>query len=378
MRYKTLIIITVFLLAACNRDGDEHAQNQQVPEVYVVTLQTQPVNITTTLPGRTASVRDAEVRPQVSGIIQKRLFQEGTFVKAGQPLYQIDPATYQAAYDRAQATLENANSLVRRYRPLASARAISSQQYEDAVATQRQAEADVRTAQINLNYTTITAPIDGRTGRSLVTEGALVTNGQATYLTTIQQLNPIYVDISQSAISRLQQRRLVESGQLVASGEDTADVTLLLGDGSHYPHPGRLGFSEVIVDEGTGSLIIRATFPNPDGELLPGMFVHAELQQGVNQQGILVPQESVSRDLKSRPFVYVVKQDNTVEQRSVETGEMIGTQWLITNGLSAGERVITDGLQSVREGVQVRAVERAQETAPATHENLSMTDPSAQ
>ncbi|QCR36108.1 efflux RND transporter periplasmic adaptor subunit [Nissabacter sp. SGAir0207] len=379
MRRKLLSLSIVMLLSACDQAASSQAgAPAQDPAVDVVTLHAQAVSLTTELPGRTTAVRTAEVRPQVSGIIQKRYFTQGSEVKAGQPLYQIDPATYQAAYDKAQATLRNATALAKRYKPLAEAHAVSSQQYEDAVAAQKEAEADLEAARVNLNYTRITAPISGHIGRTLYTEGALVTNGQSAYLTTIQQLDPIYVDVSESSQDLLRLRRALASGQLASAGENAAKATLTLEDGSHYAQPGRLEFSEVTVDQGTGSVTLRAAFPNPHNELLPGMFVHATLQQGVQQKGILVPQEAVGHDTKGHPYVYLVKADNTAEQRQIETGEMIKGEWLVNSGLGEGDRVVTNGLQSVRNGVKVVAKERQPQAYADATKNLSLTDPSAQ
>ncbi|TCL03235.1 efflux RND transporter periplasmic adaptor subunit [Sodalis ligni] len=379
MRCNILIISMSFLISAC--DGSSSStpgQKVTTPQVSVVTLHVQPVTLTTNLPGRTTAVRGAEVRPQVDGIILKRLFTEGSEVKAGQPLYQIDPATYQAAYDKAQATLANANALVKRYKPLSEAHAVSGQVYDDAVASAKEAAADVETARVNLGYTQVKAPISGHIGRSMYTEGALVTSGQSSYLTTIQQLNPMYVDISEASQDVLRLRRALAEGHLKSAGDNAAAVRLTLEDGSRYEQEGTLEFSEVTVDEGTGSVTMRASFPNPHNELLPGMFVHAILQQGVQEQGILIPQEAVSHDVKGKPYVYVVKADSTVEQRAVTTGEMTDGQWLVTQGLNAGEKVITDGLQSVRAGTKVNAVERQDIAASTRDNNSSMNDPSAQ
>jgi membrane fusion protein (multidrug efflux system) len=379
MRCNILIISMSFLISAC--DGSSSStpgQKVTTPQVSIVTLHVQPVTLTTNLPGRTTAVRGAEVRPQVDGIILKRLFTEGSEVKAGQPLYQIDPATYQAAYDKAQATLANANALVKRYKPLSEAHAVSGQVYDDAVASAKEAAADVETARVNLGYTQVKAPISGHIGRSMYTEGALVTSGQSSYLTTIQQLNPMYVDISEASQDVLRLRRALAEGHLKSAGDNAAAVRLTLEDGSRYEQEGTLEFSEVTVDEGTGSVTMRASFPNPHNELLPGMFVHAILQQGVQEQGILIPQEAVSHDVKGKPYVYVVKADSTVEQRAVTTGEMTDGQWLVTQGLNAGEKVITDGLQSVRAGTKVNAVERQDIAASTRDNNSSMNDPSAQ
>ncbi|WP_410014525.1 efflux RND transporter periplasmic adaptor subunit [Sodalis sp. C49] len=380
MTHPKLLIISMFLLIAGCDDSTSPTAGQPaaIPQVSIVTLHTQPVTLTTQLPGRTTAVKGAEVRPQVDGIILKRLFTEGAEVKAGQPLYQIDPATYQAAYDKAQATFANAAALAKRYKPLSEAHAVSGQVYDDAVAAAKEAAADVETARVNLNYTQVKAPISGHIGRSIYTEGALVTSGQTSYLTTIQQLDPMYVDISESSQDLLRLRRALAQGHLKSAGDNAAAVQLTLEDGSIYQQEGKLEFSEVTVDEGTGSVTLRASFPNPHNELLPGMFVHAVLRQGVQEQGILIPQEAVGHDVKGKPYVYVVKTDGTIEQRTVATGEMIDGEWLVVQGLQAGERVVTDGLQNIRAGIKVNASERRNAVASTGSNNSSMTDPSAQ
>lgn len=378
MRHTLSVICISLMLAGCDRSATSDSQNASAPQIDVVTLHAQPITITSQLPGRTVAVRSAEVRPQVNGVIQKRLFTEGSEVKEGQQLYQIDPATYQAAYNKALATLTNAQAVVKRYKPLAAAHAVSEQTYDDAVSTAAQAKADVESARINLEYTKVRAPISGRIGRSQFTEGALVTSGQTSNLTSISQLDPIYVDITESSQNMLRLRRALAQGQLSALNNHEAAVQLTLEDGSSYPYEGRLEFAEVTVDQGTGSVTMRATFPNPDRELLPGMFVHALLKQGVQKQGILVPQEAVGHDTKGHPYVYVVKADNTIEQRSVTTGEMHDGQWQIISGLNAGEKVAVSGLLKVRAGVKVTPSERSENTAAAPTVSLSMTDPSAQ
>ncbi|TKI05981.1 efflux RND transporter periplasmic adaptor subunit [Martelella alba] len=379
MRIKVIsLVIASLMLTACDNSAKLSGAGNPPPQVDVVTLKTEPVTLSTTLPGRTTSVRTAEVRPQVDGIILKRLFKEGSEVKAGQQLYQIDPATYQAAYDKAKATLLSANALAKRYTSLVAAHAVSEQQYDDAISSAAEAKADLETAQINLDYTKVKAPISGRIDRSLVTEGALVTNGQSTYLTTITQLDPMYVDISESSRNLLRLRQLIAQGKLKAINNHQAAVRLILEDGSTYPVEGRLEFSEVRVDENTGSVTLRATFPNPERILLPGMFVHAVLAQGVQEQGIMVPQESVGHDTKGRPYVYVVNADNKVAQRYVHTGEMINNSWLVTDGLNVGDRVVTAGIQRIAPGITVTPLERASASTEKSHLALSMTDPSAQ
>lgn len=376
-KFIPLFVITA-LLSGCDNSEDSSAAKPGLPRVDVVTLHTQPVTLSSQLPGRTVAVRTAEVRPQVDGIILKRLFKEGAEVKAGEQLYQIDPATYQANVDKALAAWKNAEALASRYRSLTAVQAVSKQDYDDAVTRAQETKAALHTARINLGYTRVSAPISGRIDRSLVTEGALVTNGQQNYLTTITTLDPIYVDINESSRNLLSLRKLIDSGKLRKLSDHEAAVRLVLEDGTPYPQEGRLEFSEVRVDESTGSVVLRATFPNPQRLLLPGMFVHARLAQGVQEQGIMVPQQSVGHDNKGHPFVYVVGKDSTVAQRAVETGEMINGEWLITRGLQAGEKVVTVGLQRISGGTKVQWQEQPEEKPSATHIALTIADPAAQ
>ncbi|MFK0088302.1 efflux RND transporter periplasmic adaptor subunit [Pseudomonas sp. NPDC090755] len=343
------------LLSGCKKE--EAAPAAQAPQVGVVTLQTQAYTLTSDLPGRTTAYRIAEVRPQVNGIILKRLFKEGTEVKEGQQLYQIDPSVYEATLASAQANLQSSRSLSDRYKQLVAEQAVSRQEYDDAQAKRLQAEAALRSAQIDLRYTKVLAPLSGRIGRSAVTEGALVNNGQADAMAVIQQLDPIYVDVTQSSAELLKLRRELESGQLQKVGDNAAKVTLTLEDGSTYRQEGRLEFSEVSVDPTTGSVTLRAVFPNPEHNLLPGMFVHARLKAGVNAQAILAPQQGVTRDLKGEPTALVVNQENKVELRQLKASRTVGNQWLIQEGLNAGDRVITEGLQFVKPGIEVKASE---------------------
>ncbi|MEG0967448.1 MAG: efflux RND transporter periplasmic adaptor subunit [Pseudomonas sp.] len=343
------------LLSGCKKE--EAAPAAQAPQVGVVTLQTQAYTLTSDLPGRTTAYRIAEVRPQVNGIILKRLFKEGTEVKEGQQLYQIDPSVYEATLASAQANLQSTRSLSERYKQLVAEQAVSRQEYDDAQAKRLQAEASLRSAQIDLRYTKVLAPLSGRIGRSSVTEGALVNNGQADAMAVIQQLDPIYVDVTQSSAELLKLRRELESGQLQKVGDNSAKVTLTLEDGSTYRQEGRLEFSEVSVDPTTGSVTLRAVFPNPEHNLLPGMFVHARLKAGVNAEAILAPQQGVTRDLKGQPTALVVDKNNKVELRQLEASRTVGSDWLIVKGLSAGDRLITEGLQFVRPGIEVKAVE---------------------
>ena len=340
------------------------------PEVGVVTIQPQRVTLTTELPGRTAPSMIAEVRPQVNGIIQKRVFVEGSDVKAGQVLYQIDSATYQAAYAsakaaeaRAEANLIPARLKAERFRDLVKIKAVSQQDYDDASAALKQAEADVasakaavETARINLAYTRVTAPISGRIGRSAVTDGALVTANQPAPLATIQQLGSMYVDVTQSNADLLKLKQSLASGLLKHDGAGQARVKLILEDGSSYPLPGVLKFSEVTVDQSTGSVTMRAVFPNPKQTLLPGMFVRAVVEEGVNEHAILVPQRGVSRNPAGNAMVMVVGANEKVEPRLITVARTVGDSWLVSDGLKPGDRVILEGIQRARPGTQVKAV----------------------
>ncbi|GGU66369.1 secretion protein HlyD [Pseudomonas laurentiana] len=343
------------LLSGCKKE--EAAPVAQAPQVGVVTLQPQAYTLTSELPGRTTAYRVAEVRPQVNGIILKRLFTEGSEVKLGQQLYQIDPSVYESTLASAQANLQSTRALSERYKQLVDEQAVSRQEYDDAQAKRLQAEAALKSAQIDLRYTKVLAPISGRIGRSAVTEGALVNNGQTDAMAVIQQLDPIYVDVTQSSVELLTLRRELESGQLEKVGNNAAKVQLTLEDGSSYAHAGRLEFSEVSVDPTTGSVTLRAVFPNPDHNLLPGMFVHAQLKAGIKNAAILAPQQGVTRDLKGAPTALVVNQDNKVELRQLKASRTVGNQWLIEEGLNPGDRLITEGLQFVKPGVEVKARE---------------------
>lgn len=348
------IAVALLSLGGCKEASAPQAQ--QAPEVGVVTLQAQPFALTTEVPGRTSAYRIAEVRPQVNGIIQKRLFTEGSEVKAGQQLYQIDPATYEAAFKSAQATQLSAKSLADRYKLLVNDKAVSQQAYDEARAASLQADAALEQARIDLRYTKVMAPIGGRIGRSAVTEGALVSNGQAGAMATIQQLDPIYVDVTQSSKELLRLRRDLAEGRLQKAGDSAAKVALKLEDGSRYAHEGTLEFSEVAVDESTGSVTLRAVFPNPDHLLLPGMFVHAELLAGVKENAILAPQQGVTRNQRGEPTAMVVGADNKVELRVLKADRTTGNTWLVEDGLKEGDRLITEGLQFVQPGAEVKAV----------------------
>ncbi|ECO4980423.1 multidrug efflux RND transporter periplasmic adaptor subunit AcrA [Salmonella enterica] len=356
-------------LTGCDDKQDQQG-GQQMPEVGVVTLKTEPLQITTELPGRTVAYRIAEVRPQVSGIILKRNFVEGSDIEAGVSLYQIDPATYQATYDsakgdlaKAQAAANIAELTVKRYQKLLGTQYISKQEYDQALADAQQAtaavvaaKAAVETARINLAYTKVTSPISGRIGKSSVTEGALVQNGQASALATVQQLNPIYVDVTQSSNDFLRLKQELANGSLKQEN-GKAKVDLVTSDGIKFPQSGTLEFSDVTVDQTTGSITLRAIFPNPDHTLLPGMFVRARLQEGTKPTALLVPQQGVTRTPRGDATVLVVGADNKVETRQIVASQAIGDKWLVTDGLKAGDRVVVSGLQKVRPGAQVKVQE---------------------
>lgn len=361
---KKLILISLLTLnmAACQFSDSQDAQQntqQAAPKVDVVSLIPQTVTIKTELPARTVAFRQAEVRPQVNGIIQNRLFEEGADVKAGQQLYQIDEAPFQAALQmakaelaRARANIQSTKARAERFKGLIDNKAISQQDYDDAQAAYLQAQAEVsvaqaniQTAEINLRYTKVNAPIDGRTGRSNITEGALVTAQQESPLTTITQTDPIYVDISQASKEVLRLRRQLLSGRI--SEEDTVQVKLTLEDGSTYQHQGELQFSEVNVNEDTGSLVMRAKFPNPDGLLLPGMYVKTEINEGTMPDAILVPHKAVMFSREGTASVMLVNDENIVEQRPIEVRQSIDHNWLVSDGLSGGEKVVVEGLQKI-------------------------------
>lgn len=386
--YRIKLIIAVGILAGglmlsgCGKKQSGGPPQAGTPEVGVVTVQLERVMLTTELPGRTSAYLIAEVRPQVGGIIQKRLFTEGSDVKEGEVLYQIDPAVYQATYNSAKAALSRAEAnLVSirlkagRYAELVKINAVSQQESDDASAALKQAEADVEAgkavleaARINLAYTKVTAPISGIIGRSSVTNGALVTASQPAALATIQQLSPIYVDVTQSSAELLRLKQNVASGLLKSNGAAQARVRLLLEDGSAYPLPGTLKFSEVTVDQSTSSITLRALFPNPKHMLLPGMFVRAILEEGVNEHAILVPQRGVTRNPAGNAMVMVVGNEEKVEPRVIKVLRTVGENWLVSEGLKAGDRVILEGLQKARPGTPVKAVpfgSKADET-PAT------------
>ncbi len=374
-----VLVVTTVTLTGCGRRGPVQAPRGPA-EVGVVTLAPERVVLTTELPGRTSAYLVAEVRPQVSGIVKDRLFTEGADVAAEQVLYQIDPAQYQAAVDQAtaalavaEANLPAARSRAERLKGLVEIRAVGQQDYDDAAAALAHAEAAVaasraalESARINLAYTPIKAPIGGRIGRSGVTVGALVTAYQPVPLAVIQKLDPIYVDVTQSSADMLRLRRALEAGTLKSGGEGQNKVKLLLEDGSPYPLEGTLKFADVTVEPTTGSVTLRMVFPNPDQILLPGMFVRAIVEQGVDESAILAPQMGVTRNPKGEPVALVVGSDGTVEQRILEVGRAIGDRWLVTKGLATGDQLIVAGLQRVRPGAQVNAVPYVPAAPPVT------------
>jgi membrane fusion protein (multidrug efflux system) len=363
-RTPILCLVCICALAACT--SSKPLPPGAPPEVGVVTLHPQPVTITTDLPGRTVAYRIAEVRPQVSGVILKRLFTEGGEVKAGQQLYQIDLAPFQANLESAQAalahahaTLTSARLLAQRYQPLAQAHVVSQQAYDNATAAQEQAMADVAsakaavdTARINLAYTRVLSPISGRTGRSSVTEGALVGANQSTALVVVQQLDPIYVDVTQPSTLLLRLQRAFASGQLKRRGDNQAQAKLIQEDDTPYEQTGQLQFAEVTVQSGTGSVTLRSVFPNPQHILLPGMFVHEQLEEGINDQGLLIPQQAVTHNQLGEATTIVVLPDNKVSTRVIRTERTIGDQWLVSKGVAAGDKVVVTGLQRITSGVE--------------------------
>lgn len=426
--WAVLVVLTALFLTGCKRQ-QQTAPPPPIPEVGVITVEPQEVVLRSELPGRTSAYLVAEIKPQVNGLLQKRLFTEGAQVEAGQVLYEIDPAPYQAAFenananllamkkaaDRARAMLETskaglnrhkavlelAKTNLQRYEELLSTQAVSAMQRDQAVADVKvadsalraaeaqvnsdeqaveaadaaikQAEASVKTARINLDYTKITAPISGRIGRSDVTEGAIVTAYQPVPLATIQKLDPIYVDVPQSTIELNRLKRNLAKGHLKEQG--TNIVKILMEDGTPYPQDGTLEFRDVTVDPTTGSVILRIVVPNPDGTLLPGMFVRAMIEEGVNAQAILVPQQAVARDPKGQPAVLVVDAEGKVQQRLLSTDRAIGNQWLVSSGLTRGDRVIVEGMQKVRPGAPAKVMpfEAGRTSAAATPDDPSQT-----
>ena len=374
MRYsgtlKIISVVVLVLMTAVAAGCKGKMAAPPPPEVGIVTMKPEKVTITTELPGRVSAYLVAEVRPQVNGIVKKRLFTEGADVKQGQVLYEIDPAPYQAAFDNASASLARAEadlppirSKAQRFKELVAIKAVSQQEFEDVSAQHMQAEADVKlykaaveTARINLNYTKVKAPISGRIGKSSITVGALATANQTIPFTTVQTLDPVYVDATQSTANLLHLKRVLASGKLVLKGPDSTKVKLVLEDGSLYDQEGSLKFSDITVEPSTGSFILRMVFPNPKHTLLPGMYARAQVLEGVAEDALLVPQQSVTRDPKGNPYVLVVNGQNKVEVRPVVTARAMGDKWFITSGLATGDRVIVEGLQKAPPGAVVNPV----------------------
>lgn len=370
-RSFALAVLGSLVLAACERPAAAPAAGMPPAQVTVVTLKTQPVTLTRELPGRANASLVAEVRPQANGIVKRRLFTEGGMVKANQALYQLDDATYQADLASAKATLARAQAVLNSARlnaartaELVKVDAVSRQDNENATAALLQAEADVKAAQaavqrntVVLDYARISAPISGRIGKSSVTQGALVTANQPTALATVQQLDPIHVDLTQSASELLQLRKELAAGTLTETRD--VPVTILMEDGSRYPHPGKLAFTDLSVDPATGSYTLRVTVPNPEQMLLPGMYLRAVVSSGKRAEGVLVPQRGVTRDPKGNATAMVVNKDGKVEPRQVKVSQTVGDQWLVEAGLAAGDRVIVEGLQKIGPGMPVQASEAA-------------------
>lgn len=354
-------VVAAISLAGCKEQAAAVQSGPQ--EVGVVTVETSSPIITTELSGRTSAYQVAEVRPQISGIIQKRIFTEGQMVKEGDQLYQIDPALYEAAYEEAVANYELARANARRSAQLVKVNAVSKQDNDAAQAQMKTARAAMKTAKTNLDYTKVESPISGRVGRSEVTPGALV-NAYQTFMTTVQQLDPIYVDVRQTSSEMLRLKHEIAAGKVKANKDGAMEVTLLMEDGSVYPQKGKLTFTGEEVDEGTGMVNLRAIFPNPDGDLLPGMFVRARLEEGARPDSVVISQRCVMRDPKGQAYVYVVTPENTIEQRNVTANRVIGNNWLIESGLNAGEKVVIDGIGKVRIGAKVTIAQPAA-AAPA-------------
>ncbi|WP_395317171.1 efflux RND transporter periplasmic adaptor subunit [Variovorax sp. UC74_104] len=376
MTLKLLFPLSLLVLAAC---GARQAPDTEAapPEVGVMALHAGDVPVHTELSGRTAAFRVSEVRPQVNGIVRKRLFEEGSMVRTGQVLYEIEPGPFEAAHEQAQAALANAQASIaslrgkaERFGELVKANAVSRQEHEEAQAALVQAEAGVKAAKaalkaarINLEFTRIEAPISGRIGRSSVTEGALVAPGQATALATIQRIDPIYVDVVQSSLELTRLKRRFISGDMAPA---STRVSLRMEDGLPYPHAGTLKFAEVAVDAATGSVTLRAEFPNPQGLLLPGMYVRAQVESGVERQAVLAPQRGVARNEKGEPTALVVGAGDKVELRTLEVRSALGDQWIVTGGLHEGDRLVVDGLQRAHPGDKVKPVPVSAAASPSS------------
>ncbi len=363
LRHALMAVGLGLALTGC---GQPQQHQMPPPEVGFITITEQTVALTVELPGRTSPFAVSEIRPQINGIVQKRLFVEGSTVKAGQALYQIDPSLYRATYENALATLADAKAKADRYASLLRQNAIAPQDADDAKAAYLQAKANAETARINLGYTRIASPITGRIGPSTVTEGALVVAQQATALDTVSTLDPIYVDVDQSSAELLALKRAIQAGNVNSGGSLTAEVSLKLDDGSTYPLKGKLQFTDVTVDPATGAVQLRALFPNPDNILLPGLYVRATINQGVDPHGILAPQSAIGHDQKGQPTALVVDAKNFARLRVLSTGRAMGMNWQILDGLKSGDRLITEGLAKVMPDMLVnpRPLAQTQFTAP--------------
>jgi len=368
--FTVIVLASAVFLSGCDQNQQVKAPASQPTPVGVITLTNQPLMLTKELPGRVTASQVAQIRPQVNGIIKNRLFTEGTEVKKGQALYQIAPevfeaqiATSEAAIAKAQASIANAKAKAERYADLLEIKAVSQQDFDEANANYKSTQADLltakaqlKTAQINLNYSKVVSPISGQIGKSSVTAGALVNANQATALATVTQLDPIYIDLTQSSSELTRLKKAIANGELDKDLAIHSAVELTMEDGSAYPHKGTLQFSEVTVDPSTGSVTLRAEFPNPEKLLLPGMYVRAVIVEGVKANAILVPQRGVSRNTKGEPTAMVVSKNNTVEARVLEIDRTVGANWLVTSGLNDGDQVIVEGLQKIAPGATVNAV----------------------
>ncbi len=368
--FTVIVLASAVFLSGCDQNQQVKAPASQPTPVGVITLTNQPLMLTKELPGRVTASQVAQIRPQVNGIIKTRLFTEGTEVKKGQALYQIAPevfeaqiATSEAAIAKAQASIANAKAKAERYADLLEIKAVSQQDFDEANANYKSTQADLltakaqlKTAQINLNYSKVVSPISGQIGKSSVTAGALVNANQATALATVTQLDPIYIDLTQSSSELTRLKKAIANGELDKDLAIHSAVELTMEDGSAYPHKGTLQFSEVTVDPSTGSVTLRAEFPNPEKLLLPGMYVRAVIVEGVKANAILVPQRGVSRNTKGEPTAMVVSKNNTVEARVLEIDRTVGANWLVTSGLNDGDQVIVEGLQKIAPGATVNAV----------------------
>lgn len=355
MSNKTLIALLLLCLpfGAAGCGGQDSKSESDPPVVGTFTINSESVPLTSLISGRVIAYRVAEVRPQVSGIVLKRMFEEGGYVQEGQELYQIDPDSYKANFTKAQANMVNLEKLALRKENLKKQRSISDQDYEDTLYAWQQAKADTELARLNLEYCQVKAPLSGKIGRSNITEGALVTNGQAQPMAVINQLDPVFIDLTPAMNQILKVERLFDGAAEAQQYHLGASVKLFLEDGSAYPWTGRIKFLNNSVDEGTGTVTLRAEFPNPDHRLLPGMFVRAEITEGVIEDGLLVPQQALTRDVKGGAQVWVLNDDDTVSLRSVKADRTVGNTWLVTEGLKSGERVVTQGLQKLVAGMTV-------------------------